>query len=139
MALHSEASIPCSIAPWLSVRDGERAVAFYKSAFGATEVYRLEVPDGGGVVVRLSVAGAEFWLSGGPSEDRDAQAEPRDPLGGDSIRMILTVANPEAVFAQAIAAGASEIFPVGEEHGWRLGRVADPFGLHWEIGHQLVP
>ncbi len=139
MALHSEASIPCSIAPWLSVRDGERAVAFYKSAFGATEVYRLDVPDGGGVVVRLSVAGAEFWLSGGPSEDRYAQAEPRDPLGGDSVRMILTVANPDAVFAQAVAAGASEVFPVGEEHGWRLGRVADPFGLHWEIGHQLAP
>jgi PhnB protein len=139
MALHSEALIPCSIAPWLSVRDGERAVAFYKSAFGATEVYRLEVPDGGGVVVRLSVAGAEFWLSGGSSEDRDAQAGPRAPLGGDSVRMILTVANPDAVFAQAVAAGASEVFPVGEEHGWRLGRVADPFGLHWEIGHQLAP
>jgi PhnB protein len=139
MALHSEALIPCSIAPWLSVRDGERAVAFYKSAFGATEVYRLEVPDGGGVVVRLSVAGAEFWLSGESAADRDAKSESRDPLGGDSIRMILTVANPDAVFAQAIAAGASEIFPVGEEHGWRLGRVADPFGLHWEIGHQLAP
>jgi PhnB protein len=139
MALHPEASIPCSIAPWLSVRDGERAVAFYKSAFGATEVYRLEVPDGGGVVVRLSLAGAEFWLSGESAADRDAKSESRDPLGGDSIRMILTVANPDAVFAQAIAAGASEIFPVGEEHGWRLGRVADPFGLHWEIGHQLAP
>src|ERR1700724_3261840 len=100
MALHSEASIPCSIAPWLSVRDGERAVAFYKSAFGATEVYRLDGPEGGGVVVRLSVAGAEFWLSGGSSEVRDPQAGPRDPLGGDSVRMILTVANPDAVFAQ---------------------------------------
>jgi PhnB protein len=133
------ASIPCSIAPWLSVRDGERAVAFYKSAFGATEVYRLEVPDDGGVVVRLSVAGAEFWLSGQSSGDRDAQADAREPLGGGSVRIILTVADPEAVFARAVAAGASEIFPVGEQHGWRLGRVADPFGLHWEIGHQLAP
>jgi PhnB protein len=52
--------------------------------------------------------------------------------------MILTVPNPDAIFAQAIAAGATEIFPVGEEHGWRLGRLADPFGLHWEIGHQLA-
>jgi PhnB protein len=138
MALNSGASIACSIAPWLSVPDGERAVAFYKSAFGATEVYRLEVPEGGGIVVRLSVAGAEFWVSGESSGDRDAKSESRQPLGGDSIRMILTVANPEAVFAQAVAAGASEIFPVGEEHGWRLGRVVDPFGLHWEIGHQVA-
>ena len=137
MAQDSGASIPCSIAPWLSVRDGEQAVAFYKAAFGATEVYRLEVPEGGGVVVRLSVAGAEFWVSGESSEDPDAHAEAS--LGGGSVRMILTVAEPEDVLARAVAAGASEIFPVGEEHGWRLGRVADPFGLHWEIGYQLAP
>jgi PhnB protein len=139
MAQDSRASIPCSIAPWLSVRDGEQAVAFYKAAFGATEVYRLEVPEGGGVVVRLSVAGAEFWVSGESSDDRNAHPEAEESLGGGSVRMILTVADPDAVFARAVAAGASEIFPVGEEHGWRLGRVADPFGLHWEIGHQLAP
>src|ERR1700726_3997291 len=63
MALDAGASLSCSIAPWLSVRDGGRAVAFYKTAFGATEVYRLEVPDGG-VVVKLSISGAEFWVSG---------------------------------------------------------------------------
>jgi PhnB protein len=51
--------------------------------------------------------------------------------------MILTVADPDAVFAQAVKAGASVVFPVGEEHGWRLGRVVDPFGLHWEIGRPL--
>jgi PhnB protein len=124
-----------SIAPWLSVRDGARAVAFYKSAFEATEVYRLEDPSGG-LVVRLSVAGAEFWISAEPPRDGDASAE---PVGGGSVRMILTVANPDAVFAQALAAGASEVFPVGEGHGWRLGRLVDPFGLHWEIGHQLAP
>jgi PhnB protein len=52
--------------------------------------------------------------------------------------MILTVPNPDAVFARALKAGATEIFPVGEEHGWRLGRLADPFGLQWEIGHQIA-
>jgi PhnB protein len=139
MALNSGASLLCSIAPWLSVRDGERAVAFYKTAFSATEVYRLEVPDGGAVVVKLSVSGAEFWVSGESSDDRDAKPESCEPIGGGSVRMILTVGNPEAVFAQAVAAGASEVFPVGEEHGWRLGRVVDPFGLHWEIGHQVAP
>jgi PhnB protein len=124
-----------SIAPWLTVPDGARAVAFYKSAFDATEVYRHEDPSGG-LVVRLSVAGAEFWISGEAPKEGEFSAE---PLGGGSVRMILTVADPDSVFAQALAAGASEVFPVGEGHGWRLGRLVDPFGLHWEIGHQLDP
>jgi PhnB protein len=127
-------SFSCSIAPWLSVRNGAEAVEFYKSAFGASEAYRLEVP-GGGLVAKLSVDGAEFWLSGESPEDDNFS--PESP-GGGSVRMILTVADPDAVFAQAVKAGAAEVFPVGEEHGWRLGRVVDPFGHHWEIGRPLV-
>ena len=52
--------------------------------------------------------------------------------------MILTVNDPDAVFNTALKAGAVEVFPVGEEHGWRLGRLIDPLGLHWEIGYQLT-
>lgn len=48
--------IPCTIAPWLTVRDGEKALRFYREAFGATVVYRLKDP-GAGVVARLSVEG----------------------------------------------------------------------------------
>ncbi len=129
-------AIATSIAPWLSVDDGMRAVDFYKAAFGATEVYRLEVPDGG-VVVRLSVDGAEFWISGSSPQDH-INKNPGETVGGGSVRMILTVADPEVFFAKAIKAGASEVFPVGEDHGWKLGRLIDPFGLHWEIGHPTV-
>jgi len=93
---------------------------------------------GGGLVVRLSVDGAEFWISGeAPSEETSGNSLPEN-LGGDSIRMILTVADPDAAFARALAAGATEVFPVGEDYGWRLGRLTDPFGLHWEIGHPLA-
>jgi PhnB protein len=106
-------------------------VAFYKSAFGTIETYRLEDPDGN-AVVKLSINGAEFWLSDTPSNDTSPET-----LGGGSIRMILTVSDPDAVFAQALQAGATEVFPVSEEHGWRLGRLVDPFGLHWEIGRQI--
>lgn len=134
MTFASGASLKSSIAPWMSINDSAKAIAFYKSAFGAAEVYRLDVP-GGGVVARLSVDGAEFWLSEEPPERTFPNIE---PLGGGSIRMILTVADPDTVFARALAAGATEIFPVGEGHGWRLGRLVDPFGLHWEIGHPLV-
>jgi PhnB protein len=128
----SRVPIPCTIAPWLTVRNGEQALRFYQEAFGATVVYRLADADAG-VVARLSVEGAEFWLSDGELDQSGPES-----LGGGSVRMILTVSDPDAVFARALAAGASEIFPVGEEHGWRLGRLVDPFGLHWEIGHPLV-
>lgn len=124
--------IPCSIAPWLSVRNSVKALAFYKAAFGATETYRLDMPDS--VVAKLSVNGAEFWLGDESPEHGNFSPE---TLNGSSVRIILTVPDPDAVFAQAISAGASEVFPVGEEYGWRLGRVVDPFGHHWEIGHQI--
>ena len=133
-------AVACSIAPWLSVPDGARAVAFYQSAFGAAEVYHLDDP-GGGTVSRLSVHGAEFWLSGEPRRSGespgDRNAAP-SPVGGGTVRMILTVPDPDALFARALAAGATEVFPVSEGHGWRLGRLVDPFGLHWEIGRPLA-
>ena len=126
-------TIESSIAPWLSVQNNAKAVDFYKSAFGAIETYRMEDP-GGGLVVKLSVNGAEFWLSNESS--KDGNPGPGN-VGGGSIKIILTVADPDTLFARALKAGAKEIFPVGEGHGWRLGRLEDPFGLHWEIGHPL--
>jgi len=123
--------IVTNISPWLTVRNVEKAATFYKAAFGAAEIYRLESPEGG-MVLKLSITdGAEFWLSDG------AAASGPETLGGETIRMILTVADPDKIFAQALKAGALEIFAVGEGHGWRLGRIVDPFGLHWEIGHPI--
>ncbi len=120
--------IPSSLAPWLSVRDSKRAVDFYKSALAAVETYRLEDSDGG-VVAKLSINSAEFWVS----EESPDGLSPQS-LGGGSVRLILTVTNPDTVFAQALQAGGSQVFPVSEEHGWRVGRLVDPFGHHWEIG-----
>jgi PhnB protein len=122
--------IPVSIEPWLSVNKGEAAVSFYKAAFGAIETYRMEAPDGG-LVVRLSVDAAGFWLS------YDANSQDTVSSGGP-IRMIVTVTDPDAAFARALKAGASEVFPVSEDYGWRLGRLVDPFGHHWEIGRLLA-
>jgi PhnB protein len=51
--------------------------------------------------------------------------------------MVMTVDEPDAVFAKAIAAGAAVVSLVGNQHGWRVGRVVDPFGHHWEIGKPL--
>ena len=124
-----------SLAPWLEISDGPRALAFYKSAFDAEETYRYDNPEGG-FVVRLNANGAEFWLSyEGPKPSGDTAKS--SPLGGENLRLILTVADPDAMFAKAIAAGATQVFPVGEGHGWRVGRLIDPFGLHWEVGKPL--
>ena len=122
-----------SIEPWLNVRRGACAIDFYKSAFGAIEVFRIG--DESSTVARLSIDGAEFWLSDESPEHFNFSPE---SLGGTTIRMILTVADPDAVFARAIKAGAKEVYPVAEEHEWRIGRVVDPFGHHWEIGRPLA-
>jgi PhnB protein len=120
-----------SIAPWLSVLRGAEAVDYYKAAFGAAELHRVE-NDAGEIVAQLSIEGADFWVS----DDRKGSPE---VLGGGSVRMILTVEDPDAVFDQAISAGATVVAAVYEGHGWRVGRLADPFGHHWEIGKPLSP
>jgi len=55
-------------------------------------------------------------------------------LGGGTVRMVLTVPDPNTVFDRALAAGATQVHAVTEEYGWRVGRLVDPFGHHWEVG-----
>jgi PhnB protein len=126
-------AVAYSVAPMLSVRQGARAVEFYKAAFGASEVFRIESGDGA-VVSRLSIEGAEFWVADESPEHQNFSPE---SLGGGSVRMVLTVPDPDAMFARALAAGAREVVPMQDNYGWRLGRVVDPFGHHWEIGRPL--
>jgi PhnB protein len=119
-----------AITATLSVRDWARAMDFYKAAFGASERYR--VPGGG--VGQLSVFDAEFWVAEESPPHKNFSPE---LLGGCSVRMLLIVEDPAAVCAQAIRAGATEVAPVADAHCWRLGRIVDPFGHHWEIGRPL--
>ncbi|HEX4849784.1 MAG TPA: VOC family protein [Puia sp.] len=114
-----------SISPWLNLQDSRKAVEFYKAAFGAQETYHLDGGDDG-IVSRLAVDGAEFWVSEG-----------KGPGEETSIRMILTVADPDQLFDRAVKAGANIVYPVNESHGWRIGRIIDPFGHHWEIGREI--
>lgn len=122
-----------SIAPLLSVRNGARAIEFYKTAFGAGELFRID-SDSGAVVARLSVGRAEFWLADESPENLNFSPE---SLGGGSVRMVMTVEDPDAAFERAVAAGATVVWPVSNQYGWRLGRIVDPFGHHWEIGKPL--
>ena len=118
-----------SIAPWLSVLRGPEAVDYYRAAFGADELHRVE-NDSGEIVAQLSIGGAVFWVS----DDRNSSPE---VLGGGSVRMILTVEDPDSVFERAVNAGGTVVAAMYEGHGWRVGRLADPFGHHWEIGKPI--
>ncbi|MCW5559601.1 MAG: VOC family protein [Verrucomicrobiae bacterium] len=127
--------IPTTLSPLLNVRRGASAIEFYKKAFGATEVFRIE-DDRGEVVARLSVDGADFWLADESPQHLNFSPE---SLGGSSMRMVLVVADPDGVFDQAVHAGATVISPVADQrYGWRVGRLQDPFGHHWEVGKPLT-
>ena len=123
-----------SISPMLSVRHGVRAIEFYKAAFGVTELFRIG-DEQHGVVAQMALAGSEFWLADESPEYLNFSPE---SLGGSTVRMVVVVDDPDQVFARAIAAGAKVVSAVEDkEYGWRVGRVVDPFGHHWEIGRPL--
>jgi PhnB protein len=126
--------IRTTIAPFLSVRDGARAVEFYREAFGAEVLFRLEGDDGG-VVAQMKLGESEFWASDESPEHLNFSPA---TLGGGTVRMVLTVDEPDAAYDRAIAAGATIVRPVeNQPYGWRVGRLVDPFGHHWEIGKPL--
>jgi PhnB protein len=123
-----------SIQPELWVDSPNEAVAFYEAAFGATVLHR--VGEGDDIVAQLGVGDAAFWVAGTSATMK--RLSPR-VIGGATSRTLLVVEDPDGVVRQAVAAGATETSPVSDEHGWRLGRIVDPFGHEWEIGVPLGP
>lgn len=130
----TEKKTETTIAPLLNVRRGAEAVDFYTRAFGATTLSRIDAEDGS-VVAQLAIGSGRFWLA---DESPAHQNFSPESLGGSTFRVALIVDDPHTVFDRAIAGGASSICPVRDEsYGWRIGRVVDPFGHHWEIGKPL--
>ncbi len=125
-----------SLSPELSVRRGREAVEFYVAAFGAVEIYRVGGTEGDEeIVAQLSVGNASFWVHDESPPNKNFSPE---TLGGSTVRLLLVVEDPHSVVERAVALGAVEVAPVGEEHGWLLGRIEDPFGHRWEIGKPLA-
>lgn len=123
-----------SIQPELWVDRGRAAIAFYQQAFGARVLH--VVGEGEEVVAQLAIGEAAFWIAAvGDSTER---LVPRT-IGASTGRVLLVVDDPDAVYARAVGAGASEKSAVDLEHGWRVGRVTDPFGHEWEIAKPVVP
>jgi PhnB protein len=123
-----------SIQPELWADRAGQAVAFYTEAFGARVLH--QVGEGDDIVAQLAVGEAAFWVAAAaPDVGRHS---PR-AIGGATGRVLLVTDDPDAVVRRAVGAGAAEKSPVGDEHGWRVGRVVDPFGHEWEIGTPVQP
>jgi len=123
-----------SIQPELWVENPRDALAFYEAAFGATVLHR--VGEGDDIVAQLGVGEAAFWVASASSTMK--RLDPRS-IDGATSRTLLVVEDPDSILRRAVDAGATETSPVGDEHGWRLGRIVDPFGHEWEIGVPLGP
>ena len=120
------------IQPELWIDRAGEAVAFYEAAFGATVLHRVGADND--IVAQLAIGDAAFWVAASSSASKRFSPE---AIGGATGRTLLVVDDPESAVRQAVAAGAIELSPVGDEHGWRIGRIADPFGHEWEIGAPL--
>ena len=128
------ASFQTTITPVLTVRNAAAAVDFYQRAFDAIELARVTNP-GDRIVADMAIDGALFRVV---EEVPEALNLSPETLEGTSVRLNLLVGDPDSVAEQAIAAGATEIFPIADqEYGLRQGRFADPFGHHWLIGRPL--
>jgi PhnB protein len=123
-----------SIQPELWVDRASQALEFYQRAFGARVLHR--VGEGDEIVALLAVDEASFWVAAaGPSMGR---LSPK-MVGGGTSRTLLVVEDPDTLQKRAVEAGAAQKSPVGDEHGWRIGRIIDPFGHEWEIGKPTGP
>jgi PhnB protein len=120
------------IQPELWIGRAAAAVAFYQAAFAARVLH--QVGQGDDIVAQLAIGDAAFWVSSGGA---DGPRFSPDAIGGATGRTLLLADDPDLLFARAVKAGATRLSEMADEHGWRLGRILDPFGHVWEIGKPL--
>jgi PhnB protein len=118
----------------LWVERASQALVFYREAFGARVVHC--VGEGDDIVAQLAVGDARFWVA---AASPDTGRFSPEAIGGGTSRTLLVVEDPDAAVKSAVDAGATAKSPVSEEHGWRIGRITDPFGHEWEIGKPTGP
>ncbi len=124
-----------SITPHIVVQGAGRAATFYHDAFGAEEVDRIPTPDGRLMSVQLRISGGMLHLA---DEFPEMGVLAPPSIGGTPVVLALEVADADAVFAQAIVAGAKVRQPLADMFwGDRHGQLEDPFGHHWNIGQHL--
>ncbi|MBV6287021.1 VOC family protein [Pseudomonas aegrilactucae] len=121
-----------SITPYLGIKDAAKAIDFYKAAFGATEMFRLEGPDGRIGHAELKIGDSSLMLA--EPCDQAGGLTASQSLGGTAVGLHLYVEDVDARFAQAIKAGATEVSAVQDQfYGDRSGTLKDPFGNLWFV------
>src|SRR5438445_6914766 len=120
-----------TVTPYLIIKEAARAIGFYKKAFGATELMRFADPSGKVGHAEIKIGNSAIMLA-----DEHPEMGYRGPesLGGTPVSILLYVADVDAMFSRAIAAGAKELRPVKDQfYGDRSGTLVDPFGHGWTI------
>src|SRR5262245_5736809 len=124
---------PHTITPHLVVKGGSDAIAFYKKAFGAEELCRMEGPDGGLFHAALQIGSSRLFLV-----DEFPEYGAVGPNGSSPVTIHLYVADADAAFDQAVEAGATVLAPLANmPWGDRYGKLRDPFGHNWSIATHL--
>ena len=124
-----------TLTPYIVVRDAARAIAFYRDAFDAEEIYRLTEPGGKVGHAELRIGNSMLMLA---DEYPDFGALSPQSIGGSPVKLHLSVADVDVSFARAIAAGATVLRAVKDEfHGNRMGMLVDPYGHTWSISTQI--
>jgi PhnB protein len=121
-----------SVTPYLIVKNAADAIEFYKKAFGATELFRMDQPDGKIGHAEIKIGDSPIMLS-----DEFPEMGHRGPqsLGGSPVSIMLYVEDVDAVVNRATSAGAKLDRPVEDKfYGDRAGSLTDPFGHIWHIG-----
>jgi PhnB protein len=115
--------------PYLVVNDAARAIDFYKRAFGATELMRMDAPQGKIGHAELKIGDSVLMLADEMGPNRSPQS-----LGGSPVSIFLYVTDVDTAFQKAVAAGATVDKPL-ENMFWgdRFGQLKDPFGHTWSM------
>lgn len=120
-----------TLTPYMVVRGASEAIEFYIKAFGATEVMRMPMPDGNIAHAEIRIGDSVVMMS---EENPMWGTKSPQTLGGSACSLMFYVDDVDAVFAQAIAAGATEKMAVTNHfYGDRSGSLVDPFGHEWMI------
>ena len=123
------------ITPHIVVRGAERATVFYRDAFAAEELDRIPTPDGRLMSVQLRLEGGVLHVA---DEFPEMGVLAPPSFGGTAVVLALDVGDAEAVFAQAVTAGAQVRQPLADMFwGDRHGQLEDPFGHRWNISQHL--
>jgi PhnB protein len=124
-----------TVTPYLIVKDGARAIEFYKNAFGAKELFRMQGPDGKIGHAELEIGDSRIMLG---SESPQTGSRSAETLKGTPVSIFLYLKDVDAAFKQAVSAGArAEQPPQDMFWGDRYGKVDDPFGHEWQLATHI--